>query len=107
MAVVICPATYDRVQGFDKCILSPGARILPHFPDPICDRFYRLPGWLNEQFPFVLPEIIAPKVESVIDMGDHCLFPEFEAAGDGPEMTDRDVGSSDEVSRGGHNRGFF
>ena len=29
-----------------------------------------------------------------------------EGVGDDPEMTERDVGSFDEVSRGGHSRGF-
>jgi hypothetical protein len=40
---------------------------------------------------------------TVNDLGD----PEgVESTGDDPEMADRDVGSFDEISRGGHSRGF-
>lgn len=61
MPVVICPSSYDRVEGFDESILCPGPRFLHRSPDLIGDRFYRLPGWLDEQFSVVFPEVVPRK----------------------------------------------
>lgn len=81
VAVVICPASNDRVQGSDKRVLSPGARFFHCSPDLFHDRLDRLLGRLDEQFPVVFPEIVTQKVKSFVDVSDHGLLSrQFEAA---------------------------
>jgi len=72
--VVVCPASYDRVQGLDQIVLCPGARFLYHCPDLLHNRFYRFPGWLNEQFSLEFSEIVAQKIKPVVDVGDYGLL---------------------------------
>ena len=61
VAVVVCPASDDRIENFDKSILCPGLRFLCCFPDLIGDRFYRLSGWLDEQFSVVFSGNCSPE----------------------------------------------